>query len=52
MSKLNFLSPHEWFCTKFNIDILEERLSVIEHDGYSSIHFIEQYLEYLKTGKL
>lgn len=52
MSKVKLLSPHEWFCSKFGIDILEERLSEREHDGYGAIRFIEQYLEYLKTGKL
>lgn len=46
------LEPHDWFCTKFGIDILEERLSLIEHKGRDVISFIEQYVEYTKTGIL
>ena len=44
----NKLNPHDWFCSEYGIDILEERLSVIEHSGLYVIKFIERYLNYLK----
>ena len=35
----------EWFVKKYGIDVLQERMRVIEHSGNDVVRFIERYLE-------
>lgn len=37
--------PREWFVKKYGIDLLQERMRVIEHSGNDVVRFIERYLE-------
>lgn len=37
--------PREWFVKKYGIDVLQERMRVIEHSGNDVVRFIERYLE-------
>lgn len=36
--------PREWFVKKYRIDVLQERMRVIEHSGNDVVRFIERYL--------
>jgi hypothetical protein len=37
--------PREWFMKKYGIDVLQERMRVIEHSGNDVVRFIERYLK-------
>ena len=37
--------PRERFVKKYGIDVLQERMRVIEHSGNDVVRFIERYLE-------
>lgn len=41
---MNLKDPEKWFREKYSIDILGERLDLIEFNGHDVIQFIRNYL--------